>query len=63
MKFLLKGRRFYTIEEIPVESQEVLKTLTLKDFQGCMESWKTRWDRCIHAQGDYFEGDSGNYKL
>jgi hypothetical protein len=34
-------RHFDTIEEIQAESQEVLKTLTLKDFQGCMESWKT----------------------
>jgi hypothetical protein len=28
-----------------------------------MESWKNRWDCCIHAQEDYFEGDSGNYEL
>ncbi|KDR20028.1 hypothetical protein L798_05263, partial [Zootermopsis nevadensis] len=63
MKFRLKGRRFDTIEEIQAESQEVLKTLALEDFQGCMESWKERWDRCIHAQGDYFEGDGGNYEL
>jgi hypothetical protein len=60
MKFRLKGRRFDTIEEIQAESQEVLKTLTLEDFQRCMESWKNRWGRCMHAQGDYFEGDSGN---
>ncbi|KDR17950.1 hypothetical protein L798_08168 [Zootermopsis nevadensis] len=39
MKFRLKGRRFDTIEEIQAESQEVLKTLTLEDFEGCMESW------------------------
>jgi hypothetical protein len=63
MKFRLKGRRFDTVEGIQAESQEVLKTLTFKDFQECMESWKNRWDRCIYAQGDYFEGDSGNYKL
>jgi hypothetical protein len=25
-----------------------------------VKSWETRWDRCIHAQGDYFEGDGGN---
>jgi hypothetical protein len=60
MKFRLKDRRFDTIQEIQAESQVVLKTLTLEDFQGCMESWKICWDRCIHAQGDYFEGDSGN---
>jgi hypothetical protein len=59
MKFRLKGRRFDAVE-IQAESQEVLKTLTLEDFQGCIESWKNRWDRCMHAQGDYFEGDSGN---
>jgi transposase len=57
MKFRLKGRHFDTIEEIQAESQEVL---TLEDFQGCMGSWKKRWDRCIHAQGDCFEGDGGN---
>jgi hypothetical protein len=63
MKFRLQGRRFDTIEEIQAESQELLKTLTLEDFQGCVESWKKRCDRYIHAQGDYFEGDCGNYEL
>jgi transposase len=37
MKLRLKGRRFDTIEEIQAESQEVLNTLTLQNFQGCME--------------------------
>jgi hypothetical protein len=40
MKLRLKGRRFDTIEEIQAESQEVLNTFTLENFQGCMESWK-----------------------
>jgi hypothetical protein len=30
------------------------------ELPGCIKSWETRWDRCIHAQGDYFEGDGGN---
>jgi hypothetical protein len=47
MKLRLKGRRFDTIEEIQAESQEVLNTLRLENFQGCMESWEKRWDRCI----------------
>jgi hypothetical protein len=46
-----------SVPQIQAESQEVLKTLTLEVFQGCMESWKKSWDRCIHAQGDYFKGD------
>jgi hypothetical protein len=60
MKLRLKGRRVDTIVEIQAESQEMLNTLTLENFQGWMESWKKRWDRCIHAHGDYFEGDGGN---
>ena len=59
MKLRLKGRRFDTTEEIHAESQEVIDTLTFENFQGWMKSWETRWDRCIHAQGDYFEGNSG----
>jgi hypothetical protein len=57
MKLRLKGRRCERIVEIQAESQEVLNTLTLENFQGCMDSWEKRWHRCIYAQGDYFEGD------
>jgi len=60
MNLRLKGRRFDTTEEIHAESQEAIETLTFENFQGWMKSWETRWDRCIHAQGDYFEGDGGN---
>jgi len=62
MKLRLRGRRFDTTEEIHAETQEVIDTLTSENFQGCMKSWETRWDRCIHAQRDYFEGD-GNWEL
>ena len=51
---------FYTAEEIHAESQEVIDTLTFENFKGCMKSWEICWDRCMHAQGDYFEGDRGN---
>jgi hypothetical protein len=60
MKLRLKGRRFDTTEEIYAETQDVIDTLTFEKFQGCMKSWETCWDRCIHVQGDYFEGDGGN---
>jgi histone-lysine N-methyltransferase SETMAR len=55
MKLRQKGRRFDMTEEIHAESHEVIDTLTFENFQGCMKLWKTRWDRCIHAQGDYFK--------
>jgi hypothetical protein len=57
MKFRLKGRRFDTIEEIQAELQEVLKTLTLDDFQGCVESWKNAGSLYACPRGLFFEGD------
>lgn len=57
MKIKLKGRRFDTIKEIQEKSQEVLKALTTTDFEKCFHSWQKRWQRCIDANGDYFEGD------
>lgn len=60
LKFHMKGRCFDTVEEIEAESQRVLDTITRTDFQQCMESWKNRWDRCLLAQGNYFDGDGGN---
>jgi len=60
MKLWLKDRRFDTTEENHAETQEVIDTLKFENCQGCMKSWETCRDRCIHAQGDYFEGDSGN---
>jgi hypothetical protein len=60
MKLRLKGSPFDTTEEIHAESQEVIDTLIFENFQGCKKTWETRWDRCMHAQGDYFEGAGGN---
>lgn len=59
MKSKLKGRRFDTIEEIQHSSQEVLNTLQEQDFQQAFQQWQRRWNRCIAAQGNYFEGDDG----
>jgi hypothetical protein len=59
MKLKLKGRRFDTTEEIQGESKRVLDTLTEKDFQEAFQKWSGRWGRCLHAGGNYFEGDGG----
>jgi hypothetical protein len=59
LKLKLKGRRFDTIEEIQAESQRVLDTLTDKDFQDAFQKWRRRWDRCLNAGRNYFEGDGG----
>jgi hypothetical protein len=58
VKLNLKERRFDTIEEIQTESLRVLDTLTENDFQELFQKWRRLWLRCLHAGGNYFEGDS-----
>jgi len=58
MKLQLKGHRFNRVEEIQWESQNVLGTLREQDFQHAFQQWQRHWDRCVAAQGDYFEGDA-----
>jgi hypothetical protein len=59
IKLKLKGRRFDNTEEIQVDWQRMLESLTEKDFQGAFQKWRRQWDRCLHAGGNYFEGDGG----
>ena len=54
----VKGRHFDRVEETQRESQNVLGTLREQDFQHAFQQWQRRWDRCVAAQGDYFEGDA-----
>jgi hypothetical protein len=57
LKTKLKGQCFETVSDIQRESQVVLNSIKKNDFHGASEAWKKLWDRCIHCQGDYFEGD------
>jgi len=63
IKLKLKRRHFDTIKEIQSVSQNGMKTLTQNDFQKCFRSWKSGWNRCVNAKGDYFEGDVGELKF
>ena len=36
---------------------KVIDTLTQKDFQGAFQKLLERYNKCIVARGDYFEGD------
>jgi len=60
MKLRLKERGFASIEEVQAESQQILNTLMPADLSECFQKWQNRWDRCIQAQGHYFNGDGGN---
>jgi hypothetical protein len=59
LKIKLKGCHFDTIEVMEAESQAVLNILTEHDFQDAFRKCQKHWERCINAEGNYFECDSG----
>ena len=63
MKLKLMEWHFDSSEEIQNELQDMIKALMQNDFQQCFWSWKSHWDRCINAEGNYFEGDGGKHNF
>lgn len=57
MKMLLKGTRFESREDIMQNAMERLLTIPKTVFQKCFQQWRECWEKCVHYQGDYFEGD------
>ena len=46
-----------TIEEMKAAVMKVIDTLTQEDFHGAFQRLLERYNKCIAARGDYFEGD------
>ena len=55
--FKLTGYRYETIEEMKEAVTKVIDTLTQDDFHGAFQKLLERYNKCIAALGDYFEGD------
>ena len=53
----LRGCRYERIEEMKEAVTKVIDTLTQKDFHGVFQKVLERYNKCIAAGGDYFEGD------
>ena len=53
----LRGCHYETIEEMKEAVTTVIDTLTQEDFDGAFEKLLERYNKCIAAGGDYFEGD------
>ena len=53
----LRGCRYETIEEMKAAVTKVIDTLTQEDFDGAFQKLLERFNKCIAAGGDYFEGD------
>ena len=53
----LTGCRYETIEEMKESVTKVIDTLSQEDFHGAFQKLLERYNKCIAARGDYFEGD------
>ena len=57
LKGVIKGTRFQDSKAITTAVTKELRAIPMKSFQKCIEAWQQRLEKCIRAQGDYFEGD------
>ena len=53
----LRGCHYETIEEMKEAATKVIDTLTQEDFDGAFQKLLERYNKCIAAGGDYFEGN------
>ena len=53
----LRGCRYETIKEIKETVTKVTDTLIQEDFHGALQKLLERYNKCIAAGGDCFEGD------
>ena len=57
LKKTMKGRRFDYVEDIKANATRQLRAITKSEYQMCFLQRQERWNKCIQAQGHYFEGD------
>ena len=53
----LRDCRYETIEEMKEAVTKVIDTLTQEDIHGAFQKMLERYNKCIVAEGDYFEGE------
>jgi hypothetical protein len=57
LKMPLKGAPFESREDIMWNVTAQLNTIPKDVFQKCFQQRQDCWDKCVHYQGDYSEGD------
>ncbi|GFY03017.1 mariner Mos1 transposase [Trichonephila clavipes] len=55
VKTTLQGRHHWTLDDVKRDCTHALKDVSVGDFQGTYEAWKRHLQKCVHAQGAYFE--------
>ena len=53
----LTGCRYETIDEMKEAVTKVIDMLTQEDFNGAFQKLLERYNQCIAAREDYFEGE------
>ena len=57
LKEKLRGCRYETIEEMKEAVKKVIDTLTQEGVHGASRKLLERYNKCIAAWGNYFEGE------
>ena len=57
LKRILKGTRFQRVKDIKISVTKYLKTITKEEILQCFKAWSKRMEKCIKANGEYFEVD------
>ena len=52
----LRGYRYERIEEMKEAVTKVIDTVIQEDLHGALQKLLERYNKCIAARGDYFEG-------
>ncbi|GFX82944.1 histone-lysine n-methyltransferase setmar-like protein [Trichonephila clavipes] len=55
VKTTLKGRHHGTLDDVKRVCTHALMDVSVVDFPGAYEAWKRHLQKCVHAQGAYFE--------
>ncbi|KMQ92061.1 histone-lysine n-methyltransferase setmar-like protein [Lasius niger] len=55
MERTLKRHHYGMVERVQAASMQCLKEIPVVDFQRAYQAWQKRWQRCINAEGSYFE--------
>ena len=57
LKEVIKSTRFQDSEAIKTAVTREFRAIPEESYQECVEAWERRLEKCIRAQGDYFESD------
>ena len=55
LKKQLCGIQFNDDNEMVTALEQAIDSLTKEDFKNCLEDWLIRMNKCINAEGQYFE--------